>query len=143
MPEALRKIAARYALTDKRIAALIEARRHPAPLPDKLPNPFQRGLEATETEAGLPAADATVVPVAPDESDDTTLVKVAATLRLGGLVIRNGQPLITINAAVCKVGDILPITAKNRTLYVQVERITPDELVLGLNEARHTIRLRR
>lgn len=147
LPETLRKIAARYALTDQRIAFLVEQRRNPAPLPEKLPNPFAAvpDIPATDTATGHAAiVEAAVVPTASeDEPDEAILPKIAASLRIGGLVVLNGQPRLTINSAVCKVGDILPIAAKGRTLYVQVAALTPEELTLVLNEARHTIRLKR
>lgn len=141
---ALRRIAERYALTNARISTLLDRRRNPAPLPSSLPNPFYRPLELPpgETAPGEPA-ESTVLPAAPDESDLDTLARFAAALRISGLTILNGVTHLTINGTLCKMGDIIPIEIKGRTIYIQVTKITTDELTLGLNQERQVVRLRR
>jgi len=140
---ALKRVADRYALTKNRISALLDQRRNPAPLPASLPNPFYRpsDLPPMEDTSGGPVD--TVVPTVPDESDADTLAKFAAALRISGVTVRNGVPLLTLNGTLCKAGDTIPIESRGRTAYIQVIKITPDELTLGLNQDRQTVRVRK
>jgi hypothetical protein len=141
---ALRKIADRYTLTKSRIAVLLDARMHPPPLPTSLPNPFYHAaaVPVTETEPAVPVETA-VVPAAADSSDADTLARFAASIKVSGVVIMNGQPRLTLNQTLCKVGDVIPMGGKDHAVYIQVLRITADELTLGLNQAEQTIRLKK
>jgi hypothetical protein len=141
---ALKKVTNRYALTKIRIATLLDQRMHPTPLPDTLPNPFYHPLELAPSDtASGPAEVVVVVPAAPDISDADTLAKFAATLKVSGVVVLNGQPHLTINQALCRVGDVIPAGSKEHPIYIQVLRITPEEFTLGLNQAEQTIRLKK
>lgn len=144
LTESLKKVATRYARTEERINLLVGRRQKPEPLPASLPNPFYRGVESSElaTLAEKPVEEA---PAAPDISDADTLARVAPTLRLGGLVVRNQQPHLTINSAICKAGDVIPVPGKDKDspIFIQVRKITPDALTLGLNDAELTLPLKR
>jgi hypothetical protein len=83
------------------------------------------------------------MPAGPDESDAGTLAKFVATLKISGLTVLNGVSHLTLNQTLCKAGDIIPLEIKGRTVYIQVQSITPTELTLGLNEEKQSIRLRR
>lgn len=141
---ALKRVAERYALTQARITTLLGPRRNPAPLPTDLPNPFYvpSDLPPVAQPPGDPG-ESTVVPAMADESDADTLAKFAATLRIGGVTVRNGVPHLTLNTALCKAGDTIPYESRGRTVYIQVVGITANELTLGLNTERQTVRIKR
>jgi hypothetical protein len=139
---ALKKITERYALTKQQIATLLDQRMHPAALPTTLPNPFYHTSDTPSTEGPATPADI-AVPAAPDASDADTLAKYAAALKISGVVVLNGQPHLTVNSTLCKIGDVIPVGTKDHLVYLQIVRITGDELTLGLNEAQQVIRLKR
>ena len=140
----LKRVADRYALTKTRIAALLEQRMHPAPLPNNLPNPFYHpsALPAPDDVPTTPA-DVVTVPAAPDISDADTLAKFISSIKISGVVMMGGQPLLTINSTLCKVGDVIPIGSKEHPSFISVLRLTPDEVTLGLNQAEQTVRVRK
>jgi len=141
---ALKKVTDRYALTKARIAALLDQRVHPTPLPTNLPNPFYRpsALPPSDNVPTTPA-EVVTVPAAADISDADTLAHFIAGIKIGGTVVLGGQPHLTINATLCKTGDVIPAGTKDHPVYISVVRITPDEVTLGLNQAEQTVRLRR
>lgn len=139
LSETLRKVTARYALTEQRIADLVGRRLDPQPLPDLLPNPFYAGTELSELAAPEPEI---LLPDAPDISDADTLTRLAPTLRVTGLVIRNEEPHLIINSIACKVGDFIPIPGRNRPVFLQVRSISPNSYVLGLNAAEMALELK-
>lgn len=141
---AMKRIADRYALTKARITSLLEPRMNPVPLPATLPNPFFLPSDLPPADDGPGSeADNTILPTGPDESDAGTLAKFAANLKVSGLTILNGVSHLTLNQTLCKVGDIIPLESKGRTVYIQILEITPTELTLGLNEEKQRIRLKR
>jgi hypothetical protein len=141
----LKRVTDRYALTKARIASLLEPRMHQEPLPANLPNPFYRAPEllpdATGTTPGA-SPDTSQLPAEPDATDAGTLAKFAATLKVSGVTILNGVPRLTLNQTLCKAGDIIPLDRKGGTVYIQVVKITDDELTLGLNDERQVVRIR-
>jgi hypothetical protein len=147
---ALKRIADRYALTKVRIAALLDTRMNPVPLPANLPNPFYRptDLAAPDGNRGgpgvVPGGTGTSpdLPTEPDASDAGTLAKFISTLKVSGVTVMKGVSHLTLNQTLCKAGDIIPVDVKGRTVYVQVKAITPDQLTLRLNEEEQVVRLR-
>ena len=145
---ALKRAADRYALTKTRISALLDQRLNPAPLPANLPNPFYRSsdLPPTDVSRGGPPGgpvDSNVLPAGPDESDADTLAKFVATLKVSGVTVLNGRSLLTLNQTLCKAGDTIPLEIKGHTVYIQVLKITADELTLRLNEDEQVVRLKK
>jgi len=140
---ALKKITERYARTKLQIATLLEPRMHPVPLATSLPNPFYRPLDLPATDTPSAKTPDEIVPAAADSSDVDTLAKYVAGLKLSGVVVRNEVPYLTVNSILCKSGDVIPVGTKDRPVYLQVIRITPDELTLGLNEAQQVVRLKK
>jgi hypothetical protein len=138
--ETLRKVSARYALTEKRIADLVGRRLNPQPLPATLPNPFYAGVEPSELAAPEPEPE--LIPDAPDISDADTLAKIVPTLRITGLVTRDRQFHVIVNSIVCKAGDVIPIVNRDTPTFVQVRKIAPDAVTFGLNDAEMTIPLK-
>ncbi|HTL67866.1 MAG TPA: hypothetical protein VL200_09415 [Lacunisphaera sp.] len=141
---ALRKIADRYALTKSRIASLLDQRLHPTPLPAKLPNPFYRVPEAPVGDNGPTLSpDTAAVPAAPDLSDADVLAKFAAGVKISGYLEIGGSARLTINSTLCRTGDVIPYGPRDRQVFIQVQKITPDEVTLKLNDATQTVRLRK
>lgn len=144
LTESLKKVATRYARTEERINVLVGRRLKPEPLPASLPNPFYRGVETSElaTVADQPVEAA---PAAPDISDADTLARIASTLRIGGLVVRNQQSHLTLNSTICKAGDVIPVPGRDKDspIFIQVRKITSDSFTLGLNDAELTLPLKR
>ncbi|AOS44466.1 hypothetical protein Verru16b_01528 [Lacunisphaera limnophila] len=140
--ETLKKVAARYSLTEQRIAETVGRRLNPQPLPASLPNPFYSGVELTELAAPPPETE--LVPDAPDLSDADTLAKIGPALRISGLVVRDGLPHLIVNSIVCKAGDVIPIPTPGRDtpIFIQVRKISPDAFTLGLNAAELTLPLK-
>jgi hypothetical protein len=138
---ALRKIADRYALTKSRIAALLDQRVHPTPLPARLPNPFYRVPEAAATEPRDTQPDLATVPAAPDLSDADVLAKFAAAVKISGYLEIGGSPRLTINSTLCRTGDVIPYGPRDRQVYIQVQKITPDTVTLKLNDATQSVRV--
>jgi hypothetical protein len=137
---ALKKTTERYALTKTRIAALLEHRLNPTPMPADLPNPFYSAPVLAPVETA-PAEE--VVPAKSDLSDADLLARYAATLKISGGLVINGQPLLNINSTLYKAGDVLPVGSKSKPAYLQVLRITPGELTLGYNEAQLVVPLKK
>jgi hypothetical protein len=140
----IKRITDRYTLTRTRIGALLDQRLKPAPLPANLPNPFYQASAAVDGSV-LPGHDPvdTQVPAAADESDIDTLRKFAASLKIGGIITRNGVPHLTINNAACKVGDIITVGNKDNPTYLKLVALTAAEFTLGLNDATLSIPLRK
>lgn len=145
-PAEVKRIADRYALTKARISALLDQRQNPAPLPANPPNPF---YQTPKEVPGDPAAtdpespDTVIVPEAADLSDSDTLRKYAATLKLGGVITRNGVLHLAINNTASKVGDAITVGGKDRPVYLRIASLTTTELTLALNEATLTVPLRK
>jgi hypothetical protein len=109
-----------------------------------LPNPFYRPLAVTDPSAGNPVETETpIVPDAADITDIDTLTKYAPTLKLSGYLILGGQPHISINSAICKVGDTVTVGSKDKPVFLHIDAITPQELTLRLNETTYTVPLRK
>ena len=145
-PAEARRIADRYALTKARIGALLDQRQSPPPLPANPPNPF---YQAPKEVIGDPAApghespDTVLVPEAADLSDGDTLRKYAATLKLGGVITRNGVLHLAINNTASKAGDAITVGHRDRPVYLRIAGLTTSELTLALNDATLTVPLRK
>jgi hypothetical protein len=138
----IKRITDRYALTRKRIDALLERRLHPVPLPANPPNPFyQTPKELLPEIAAEP--DAGLVPEGADISDIDTLRKYAATLKIGGVINRNGSLHLTINNTPCKVGDVVTAGPRDRPIYLKLAGLSVNEFTLSLNDATLAVPLRK
>ncbi|MDI1335298.1 MAG: hypothetical protein PSU94_03860 [Lacunisphaera sp.] len=147
---ALKRAAERYALTKTRIATLLDKRMNPAPLAPSPPNPFYRAPDLPVADSSRPGAPGlpgglpeSTVPAEADESDAGTLAKFVSTLKVSGLSVLKGVSHLTLNGTLYKTGDIIPLEVKGHTAYLQLVKITPDELTLGLNEERQVVRIRK
>ncbi|MBI2814678.1 MAG: hypothetical protein HYX71_10370 [Opitutae bacterium] len=144
-PAEARRIADRYALTKARIGALLDQRQHPTPLPANPPNPFYQAPKevAGDPTAGHESPDTAPVPEAADLSDSDTLRKYASTLKLGGVITRNGVLHLAINNTASKVGDAITVGPRDRPVYLRIAGLTTTELTLALNDATLTVPLRK
>lgn len=142
-----KRAADRYALTKARISNLLDQRLKPAPLPANPPNPFSQvrkdlpgDPEATPGRAPVPPPEG---PESSDISDSDLLHKYAATLKIGGVITRNGVLYLTINNAASKADDLIPAGNKDRPTYLKIISLTLTELTLGLNDATLVISLKK
>lgn len=142
-----KRAADRSALTRARISNLLDQRLKPNSLPANPPNPFH------QAQKDLPGASAATPDRAPvespqgpessDISDSDLLHKYAATLKIGGVITRNGVLYLTINNAASKADDLVPAGNKDRPAYLKIISLTLTELTLGLNDATLVIPLRK
>lgn len=140
----IKRISDRYALTRARIDALLEMRLKPVPLPANPPNPFyQTPVEVIGQETAAVPDPEVIVPEAADISDIDTLRKYSTTLKVGGLITRNGVLHLTINNTTCKVGDIITVGSKDRPLYLKLLNLSVSDFTLGLNDAKLDVPLRK
>ena len=141
----IKRITDRYTLTRTRISTLLDLRLNPVALPANPPNPFYQppagAAEAPPTRAHGPAEIA--VPEATDLSDIDTLRKYSTTLKIGGIITRNGVQHLTINNVASKVGDIITVGNKDRPTYLKLLALNSNEFTLGLNDETLVVSLRK
>ena len=137
------------AQTKQRIDTLLKRRLNPEPLPAVLPNPFQLPGTVTGTDLrdGLPLdptkPDHPVVPVEiTPPTDSEALARYAAGLKISGTVRLNGQLHLIINQSPYKEGDLLLLNNTEPPVYLQIIRLSPGELTLGLNDASLTLKVK-
>lgn len=141
----IKRIGDRYALTRARIDALLDMRLKPVPLPANPPNPFYQTPVEVIGQETTPAADPAeaLVPEASDISDIDSLRKYSTTLKVGGVITRNGLLHLTLNNTTCKVGDIITVGSKDRPVYLKLLSLSMSEFTLGLNDATLSVPIRK
>lgn len=140
----IKRVTDRYALTRSRISALLDMRLHPAALPANPPNPFYQPPAEVLAEQNPATPDPNEgLPETGDISDADTLRKYAGTLKVGGIINRNGVLHLTVNNTTSKVGDIITVGNKERPIYLKMIALTPTEFTLGLNDATLSVSLRK
>jgi len=138
-----KKLAARYALTKTRIEQLLGARLHPEAMPaTALPNPFYRPGAALEA-LREPKPESLPQSEGPDLTDSDTLVKHATTLKLGGYLVQDDVPHVTINGAICKAGDTITVGPKDRPVFLHIVSVNAQEVTLRLNEVTYTLPMKK
>ena len=138
-----KKLAERYALTKARIQELLGSRLHPEAMPaTALPNPFYRPSSALEA-LRTPTAESLPQPEGPDLTDGDTLVKHATTMKVGGYLVQDGVPHVTINGAICKAGDTITVGPKDRPVFLHIVSVNPQEVTLRLNEVIYTLPMKK
>jgi hypothetical protein len=143
-PADVKRVTDRYALTHARINALVDQRLHPAPLPANPPNPFyQPPKEAAGDAPATEKPETALVPETADISDIDTLRKYAGTLKIGGVINRNGSFFLSLNNTPCKVGDVIPVGNKERPTYLKLVSLSAFEFTLGLNDATLVVSLKK
>lgn len=141
----IKRITDRYTLTHDRIRALLDMRLHPVALPANPPNPFYQTPAVVIGEETTPGQDPAevLVPEAADISDIDTLRKYSTTLKVGGVITRNGVLHLTLNNTTCKVGDIITVGHKDRPVYLKLLSLSASEFTIGLNDAKLDVPLRK
>ena len=134
--------------TRLKIDQLLKSRLNPEPLPATLPNPFTLPNVAptalsddgeVTVSAGQPAPVAAGLEPG---SDADLLAQFAATLKISGMVERNGQRNFIINQLYYKEGDVILMNKKDPKSAVKIVHVAPGELILGYNDVTQTIRLK-
>ena len=120
--------------TRERIARLLGPQHDKSPAPDHVANPFR---EPGRVEVEQPAKTG----VAP-ASDDEMLARLAAMLKVSGLVRVGDVPQVIINQLLYKEGDLVAVRSAGDVTYLRVGRISSSELVLELNKATRTVHLK-
>lgn len=132
----------RFVQSRTRIDALFHFRNTPQPAPDLKQNPFR-----LLNDGSSPAAPgAPVTPIAPGiapDSDEGMLQMGASTLKISGLVVREGSAQIGINGGLYKEGDVIPARVRGTLVYLRIRHITADSITLSLNEAELTLPARK
>jgi len=141
----IKRVTDRYALTRARIGALLDMRLKPLPLPANPPNPFYQAPAVVLGQETAPVPDPVevFVPAAADETDIDTLRRYSPTLRVGGVITRNGVLHLAINNTTCKVGDIITVGHRDRPIYLKLLDLTLAEFTIGLNDAHLVVPLRK
>ena len=100
---------------------------------------IRRALEAlrTPTPESLPQTEG------PDLTDGDALVKHATTLKLGGYLVQEGVPHVTINGAICKAGDTITVGPKDQPVFLHIVSVNPQEVTLRLNEVIYTLPMKK
>jgi len=135
----VKKLANRYPQTKARIQELLGARQHPAPVPaTALPNPFSRSgasgnTGVVRTPEAFPETDMPALP------DTDALARYAASLKVGGYLVRDGVPHATINGAICKAGDTITVGPRERPVFLYIVSLNAQEITLRLNEVTYTL----
>lgn len=120
-----------------KIDALLKPRLNPDPLPNPLPDLFQR------SEVSRPAPPkATTEGLAPS-TDSEMLLYYGASLKISGTVRIDDETHLVINQAPYKEGDNLTLKTKDATVKLRILGIAPGELTLGLNEAVQVIKFKK
>ena len=130
----------RFIQSRTRIDALFHYRNAPLPPLDPRQNPFRLTNDSGAATIGSPAA----LPqgLAPD-SDEGMLHLGAATLKIGGLVVREGSAQIGINGGLYKEGDVIPARVRGTLVYFRIRHITNDSVTISLNDAELTLPARK
>jgi len=131
----------RFIQSRTRIDALFHYRNAPLPPLDPHQNPFRLTNDSGAATIGSPAA-ALPQGLAPD-SDEGMLQLGAATLKIGGLVVREGSAQIGINGGLYKEGDVIPARVRGTLVYFRIRHITNDSVTISLNDAELTLPARK
>jgi hypothetical protein len=121
--------------TKERIETLLGPKHDATPIPAVLANPF---LPPGKTPEPAHQSDHPVALV----SDAENLNRLAATLKINGVVQIGGVPQVIINQLSYKEGDLVAVRSGDQATYLRVVRITANTFTLELNKVEKTIRLK-
>jgi hypothetical protein len=150
-PEAAKatKVLTGFVRTRARIIDILGPRLLPVPLVDNPPNPFANPAGAANTITQL--AEPAPGPGAPGEPAATTaapaepvdeLARLAQGLRIGGSVMRRGQPNLIVNGNVYGVGDMITVRDGEQIHLLRIKAIERNRLVLEMDDKETTVTLR-
>lgn len=133
------------------VAALLQKRQRPEPLPAEPPNPFLlttvipggpgqgRELATAGAEPPAPLVSSAVADAEPAGTAEL-LARLASRLRIAGIIRLKDQVNIIINDSPWKEGDYLIVNHAGRIVRLQVLRIQAGQLTLRLEEAELVLR---
>jgi hypothetical protein len=127
----------------QRIDALLKHRLKPEPLPVDAPNPFllvsrESRDSATGGADSQAATDKLAASEPPVSSEAEILVDCATRLRVGGIIVINGQTQVVINGVRLKEGDPVASDWNNAPIYLRLIRLLPGHIVLRLGDTEMT-----
>ncbi len=131
------------------IQSLLLPRRKPERLPLDPPNPFLTVSGPAAAPTGGPAEREVAPDPAPVAADDgkpgtaEMLARLAAKLRITGLIRIKDQVNVIINDGAWKEGDYIIAEHSPRVVQLQVVRIQPGQLTLRLDDAELVLRFSR
>jgi hypothetical protein len=140
----------------ERLDALLKHRIKPEPLPVDLPNPFlvlsggirESGAEAAksrlahgkEAAAGAAASDATAPAASLPPSNAEILSDCTTRLKIGGIIVVNGQAQISINGILRKEGDLIAVEWNHSSVPVRLVRFVSGQVVFRYRDAEMTVK---
>jgi hypothetical protein len=135
----------RFQLIRSRIAELLQNRGATPASPDLRYNPFRPiGAGSPVPGRSSSAGSETASPGSPG-SDLIVLQQAVATLKVRGVVEKDGRSLLTINAGpnkdgTYKEGDVLTVIVQNEPVHLRVRQITHYSVMFSLNDAEFTLK---
>jgi len=122
--------------TKERIDFLLGSRRNSPPPPADAANPFRlpgkAGPDATQTPG-----EQTVV-----YSESDNLARLAASLKISGLINVGGTPQVIINQLAYKEGDLVAVREGEQVTYLRLAHITSGSAMLELGKAQTVVRIK-
>ena len=128
----------------QRIDTLLKYRLRPEALPVDPPNPFLLVNRETRDSAvdrtGSKPTDGGTLPPGelPIASSVEILLDCAARLKIGGIIVINGQTQIVINGVRRKEGDVVVSDWNDSTVNLRLVRLLPGHVVLRFGESETT-----
>jgi hypothetical protein len=129
--------------TNTRIEDLFGHRNNPPPPPGARDNPFLPVEEEVAPGTKNPNnknEEAPLVVNANETPDEAKLRQAYSRLSFGGLIQVGERPMVVINKATYKEGGLLTVRIQGEDVYLRIISLTKDNITLGLNEARLTLR---
>jgi len=125
----------RFTQTRTRIDSLFQYRNTALPPPDPRTNPFRTAAEIAIAGSSIVPG----VPVLAPDSDDALLQAAAATLKITGMVVKDGRAKLIINGGAYEEGGVISVRVRGKPAYVKIRHITLSNVTLTLNDAELTI----
>lgn len=136
--------AERHAEIKARIEALFKLRTDPPPYAIDSPNPFRLPGDPPPGAETSPRLVEARTELDRPLTDPELLQRLATGLRIGGMVeMADAKPRIFVNQRNYREGDAIPITYRDQVVKLVVKSLTSERLLLGLNEAEFSIRLKK
>lgn len=144
-PALVAPLSTRFQQVRDHINALFSGRIATPPPPDLNYNPFRPiGAGPAGAVRGAPGGRETTAP-GPPISDLTVLQQAVATLKVRGVVEKDGRSLLTINSGpnkdgTYKEGDVITVIVQDQPIHLRVRQITHYSVMLSLNDAEYTLK---
>ena len=131
----------RFLQVRHRIDTLFGHRSATPPPLDPRHNPFRPAGAFVEAPTDARTGGTTGPVVAENPSNDLTLLQQSvATLRMGGVVEKDGKLHLVVNSRLFKEGDVIQTQVQGQAVYLRVRSIAQKSLTLALNESEMTLK---